>query len=266
MPERPRILAVEDDRDLLELTRVVLSQLADVDVADHAAAALRMIVAQPYTMLVTDLNICHPCDGLLLAASMRTLHPGSRTVLLTGNPDFTRALQFMQSTLDLIILKPVEPDVLRQLPELAAMPERTPARHPPGCVAMADVLAAHRTEILTSWLKMVESDGALGSLPLATPERLDHVTLLLDGLAGRRRDPESERRAAEAHGRSRRASQYRPEWVALEITYLRRAVMEVIMRSLLELDLAQLPANVLDLHRRLDADLLQSLHAFGLLA
>ncbi len=265
MPGLLRILIAEDDRDLLELTRAMLAPSGEVDVADHPAPALRLIAGREYQLLITDLNICHPCDGLLLAAAMRTLHPGSRTVLLTGNPDFTRALQFMQSTLDLIILKPVEPAVLRNLSRMDAVaPPPTTAHHPPGKATIADVLASHRAEILASWLKMVAADRVLGPLPLGTSERLDHITHVLDGLAGQHAPGDAERQAAEAHGYSRHAQNYRAEWVAKELSYLRRAGMEVVLKSLLDLDLSQLPESVLNFHTRLDADLLYSLQAFGL--
>ncbi len=266
MAGRLRILVAEDDRDMLELTRTILGQTDEVDIADHPAPALRLIAAREYDLLITDLNICHACDGLLLAGAMRALHPRARTVLVTGNPDFTRALHAMQSSLDLIVLKPVEIDLLRGIPRMAPVPPGGAAPRYPGKATVAEVLAAHRAEIIAAWMKLVRADPVLGALPLDDAERLDHVAHLLDALAGIQPDPEDERAAAEEHGRTRRGQNYRVAWVAAEVSYLRRAAVEMVINNLLELDLGQLPFGLFDLHTRLDTDLLHALLAFGLVS
>ncbi|HVA64372.1 MAG TPA: hypothetical protein VNF74_11655, partial [Terriglobales bacterium] len=64
--------------------------------------------------------------------------------------------------------------------------------------------------------------------------------------------------------RARNLQGYRPEWVTMELSHLRRAIFESVLRSLLEMDLSRFPYDLFELDIRLDADMLESLRAFGL--
>jgi ActR/RegA family two-component response regulator len=266
MPERMRILVVEDDHDLLELTQAILGRDGDVQIADQVGPALRLVAQYEFDLLVTDLNLSSPADGLVLAGAMRALHPASHTVLITGNPDFTLALEAMQSTLNVILAKPVDIDTLRRLPSLAAAtPSANAGLRSPGKATTSSVLVAHRIDIVAAWLHAVETDPMLGPCPLAATDRLDHISDLVDTLADERRDADREREAAETHGRLRFKQNYRAEWIAVEVSHLRRVTMGVLLQNLLELDLSQLPTGIFELNAKLDNDLLNSLTAFGLL-
>lgn len=256
-----RILVAEDDNTLLELTGAILGQSAQVDCANLPAQALRFMASEEYDLLVTDLNMQGGGDGLMLAGAMRSLHPRARNVLITGYPDFARALQAMQSTLDLVLVKPVGVDQLRSLPRLAESAAGK-ASHEIGKHNLWSLLDSRRTAILSAWLKLVQSDVAIGPLSLSASERLDHVEAILRDLTC---DVPAQPSYAEAHGRELRAQHYKAEWIAREISFLRRVILDTVVSSLLELDLSRLTTDLFEMDWRLDAALLASLRTFGLL-
>jgi len=261
------ILAVEDDRDLLELTGAILGQDSHVECTTEPVAALRAMFEKRFDLLVTDLSITHAGDGLILAGAMRHLHPTARTVLITGYPDFTRALTAIQGTLDKVLLKPVEIEDIRKLPHLSHPVARTALE--PGQKTLWTLIEEKRTDLLKEWLALVEQDPEIARLQLAPSERLDHMEEILGELAGHgagpRPSPDKRRKAAE-HGRERRQLNYRPEWVAKELSYLRRVINMAVLRELLHLDLSRLAGDVFAMNAAIDADLLQSLRSFGLLS
>lgn len=264
--EKVSILAVEDDRDLLELTSAILGNEARVECTTDPAEALRSMMARHFDLLITDLSITHGGDGLILAGAMRHLQPHARTALITGYPDFTRALAAMQGTLDKVLLKPIEVDDLRKLPQLTRTAVRTALD--PGRKTLWTLLEEQKTELLKEWLAMVERDPELCRRPLAPSERLDHMEEILGELAGHGAGPlqtQEKERKARLHGRDRREHHYRAEWVAKELGYLRRVIYAAVLRDLLHLDLSRITADLFALNTSLDNDLLDSLRSFGLL-
>lgn len=259
-----RILLAENDANLLDLTSRLLSDQGSVDAVGSTHAALRAIVANNYDLLLTDLNLGNAGDGLVLAAAMRLLHPHARTILITGYPDFTGALVALQETFDEIVLKPAAPDMLRALvAKPATAGTALPVAKAPK-LSLWDLLARERTGILGKWLHLVERDPQLGSVPMSTAQRLDHLASLAAELFRPHRNVGEERADARQHGRER-VRQYRePYLISLEISYLRQAIFDTVLRGLLELDLSHFPGEMFELNLRLDHDMMESLRAFGL--
>src|ERR1700679_1832569 len=83
---RPKILLLDDDKDLLELYREILSQLPsrpEIFTSPTGARALAMLDAEPFTLLVSDLNM-PKMDGLQVLSIVRRKFPELRTVVLTS--------------------------------------------------------------------------------------------------------------------------------------------------------------------------------------
>ncbi|MGH9412597.1 MAG: response regulator [Terriglobales bacterium] len=260
---RRRILVVEDDRDLLELTSAILGQEHHIICESETAPGLRRIAAEPIDLLITDLSIESAGDGLLLAGAMRYLQPQAQTVMITGFPDFTRAVLAMQTSLDLVLLKPVGIDELRKLPgEVGSRAGHR--RHEVGHTSIFSMLESKKTEILSAWLHMVEHDIDLAQVSLSSVDRLDHMEAIVTDLAHAGGLASAEH-AAHEHGHERQMQNYRAEWVAKEISFLRRAIFDAVLRELLHLDLSNLANQIFVVNNALDIDLLRSLRSFGLL-
>src|SRR5690348_2146214 len=86
---RPKILLVDDDKDLLELYREILSQLPsrpEIFTCMTGARAIAMLEAEPFTLLISDLNM-PKMDGLQVLSIVRRKFPDLRTAVLTSVMD-----------------------------------------------------------------------------------------------------------------------------------------------------------------------------------
>jgi CheY-like chemotaxis protein len=86
MPERHKILLVDDDQDLLDLYRDIISQLPsrpEILTSTSGARAMVMLESEPYTLLICDLNM-PKMDGLQVLSIVRRKYPELRTVVLTS--------------------------------------------------------------------------------------------------------------------------------------------------------------------------------------
>jgi CheY-like chemotaxis protein len=86
MADRPKILLLDDDQDLLDLYKEILSQLPsrpEIFISNNGPRALAMMDAEPFTILVCDLNM-PKMDGLQVLSIVRRKFPEMRTVVLTS--------------------------------------------------------------------------------------------------------------------------------------------------------------------------------------
>jgi len=86
MADRPKILLLDDDQDLLDLYKEILSQLPsrpEIFTSTNGPRALAMMDAEPFTVLVCDLNM-PKMDGLQVLSIVRRKLPEMRTVVLTS--------------------------------------------------------------------------------------------------------------------------------------------------------------------------------------
>lgn len=89
MEARPRILLVDDDPDLLQMYREILSQMPskpEVRTASSGIRALAKIESEPFRLMVCDLRM-PKMDGLQVLAIVRRKFPELRTVALTSVED-----------------------------------------------------------------------------------------------------------------------------------------------------------------------------------
>ncbi len=89
MDERHKILLLDDDPDLLDMYREILSQLPsrpDIRTATSGPRAMAMLEAEPYRLLICDLKM-PKMDGLQVLSIVRRKYPELRTVVLTSVVD-----------------------------------------------------------------------------------------------------------------------------------------------------------------------------------
>ena len=89
-----RVLVVEDET----INREIMAEaLADagfrVDEADSADEALRLLDADGYQLLVTDIHMPGGMDGIDLAQEAHSAHPQMPIVFVTGRPDVLTRLK-----------------------------------------------------------------------------------------------------------------------------------------------------------------------------
>src|ERR1035438_124705 len=121
-----RVLLVDND----EAVRAMMTQALELKGFEVVAAAnltqaLRLIVTQSFDVLITDLHVPNPTDGLAAVTAMRQSQPDAVTMLVSGFPDVHSAMAAVFLEANEIIVKPFEIDRLTELVE-ERMTNRTP--------------------------------------------------------------------------------------------------------------------------------------------
>ena len=108
MAERPKILLLDDEQNVLEIYPELLARLPskpEVRTADSGARALAMLESEPFSLLLCDLNMPH-MDGLQVLAIVRRKFPQLRTAMLTAITDEQFRARAYGMGLDLYLEKP----------------------------------------------------------------------------------------------------------------------------------------------------------------
>src|ERR1700722_22649 len=116
---RPKVLLVDDDKDLLDLYREILAQLPslpEIFTSSSGARAIAMMEAEPFTMLVCDLNM-PKMDGLQVLSIVRRKFPELRTVVLTSVLDEQFRSRVYGLGVDLFWQKPGSGEEIKQFLE-----------------------------------------------------------------------------------------------------------------------------------------------------
>src|SRR5579863_4366882 len=119
MADRPKILLLDDDQDLLDLYREILSQLPshpEIFTSSTGPRAIAMLEAEPFTLMVCDLNM-PKMDGLQVLSIVRRKFPDLRTVVLTSVLDEQFRSRVYGLGVDLFWQKPGTSDEIKQFLE-----------------------------------------------------------------------------------------------------------------------------------------------------
>src|ERR1700733_9724287 len=103
-----KVLLVDDD----EIVRFGLAELLedkgfDITAAASVPEALKHISSEAYDVLLSDLHMPGPGDGLTVVSAMRHANPGAVTLLLSAFPEMTAAAAAILQQTDEILVKPV---------------------------------------------------------------------------------------------------------------------------------------------------------------
>jgi CheY-like chemotaxis protein len=177
-----RILLVDDEPNIV-LTMPLILGLHGFEVTAVCTVneALAKITSAQFDVLISDLNIGEPDDGLVVVSAMRRTQPTCITLILTGYPGLQTALEAIQCQVDDYLIKPIS------VPTLINLIERK-LKHPkPGTVAdkkrISQILRESTFEITSRALKEMKSHPILGALPLADEQRIESIPSTLEELA-----------------------------------------------------------------------------------
>lgn len=107
------ILVVDDEPNICRLLQRYLGRLGyQVDTAGTVPAALEMLAARSYDLVLTDLRLPGP-SGLELLVEVRSRCPGTRTILMSAHADIHAASAAIERGVDQLIVKPFELEDLR---------------------------------------------------------------------------------------------------------------------------------------------------------
>jgi CheY-like chemotaxis protein len=111
----PRVLLVEDQSDLRQLMALVLRHANyQVEAVASAGDALARLGAACYSVVISDLRLGAPMNGVQLADAVRTAWPRVYFILVTGSVDSVDALDAARHGIDEVLFKPFSTAELRE--------------------------------------------------------------------------------------------------------------------------------------------------------
>jgi CheY-like chemotaxis protein len=119
MAARPKLLLLDDDQELLDMYREILSQMPskpEIQTASSGARAIALLESQRFTLMITDLNM-PKMDGLQVLSIVRRKYPQLRIVVLTSVMDEQFRSRSYAMGVDLFWQKPSSVDEIQQFLE-----------------------------------------------------------------------------------------------------------------------------------------------------
>lgn len=251
-----RILCVDDEEVIrFTLAAILRKHGFEVTTAATVAEALQKITSEKFDVLLSDLNIGDPGDGLTVVSAMRRTQPDAVTMILTGYPAFETALEAIRQQVDDYIVKPASiPVLVNTIETKLATPPRQRQLPPPKRVAM--LLQEHVERIEDLWLSSIEKDKALSQVPSSKEQRLDYLHGLLAEIIRATQsygEQTLEHKAAGVRTGSRRDLEgYTPGMMLAEFCLLRRVIAQVVQENLLAVNLSYVIPDLARVNETLD--------------
>ena len=265
------LLLVDDDESLLTGLKVILeAHEFDVTTASSVVEALRLITTQPFDVLISDLHMPGPGDGLIVVGAMRHANPRAVTLVLSANPDMGKATASILREADEIFLKPPKPIPIVQAIRERLSQETNGERLPRVQLveSIATILERERSSIIQAWLAKMMAEGSLTSIHLPIAERTEHLPEAINEILYRLRYPQPLglmtlfSMASLQHGARRRRQGFRSPILVEETRALQVVLFQTIQDNLDRIDLGQLPSTLMAIADEVNAQLLQSLSGY----
>ncbi len=118
-PSRRRVLVVDDDVAMGEMTRELLGELGyDAEFAASAASALDRLQTKEFDLVLSDLQMPGQ-DGIALIGELRERQPDTPVILMTAFGTVRSAVEAMRAGAFDYVAKPFDAEVLRAVLERA---------------------------------------------------------------------------------------------------------------------------------------------------
>jgi ActR/RegA family two-component response regulator len=260
-----RILFVDDEPSIrLMLPAILENKGFSVKTAATVPEALAIISAEPFDVLISDLNIGEPADGFTVVSAMRRTQPKCVNFILTGYPAFDTALQAIRKHVDDYLVKPADLDKL--VSSIEEKVKNPGPRSPVQLKPVSTVLTENIEEITQAVLREMKSSVDLKRVRLSDKQRIDHVPLMIRDIAERveKRLEISERalQAAAEHGKTRYQQSYSIPMVVEDTRCLDMVIYKVVQENLLAIDVSRLVHDLRIVNDSLQRSLKRSLRAY----
>jgi ActR/RegA family two-component response regulator len=266
-----RILFVDDEAGIRTTLKVILEQHGfAVTTAATVPEALEHLNHATFEVLLSDLNIGQPGDGFTVVSAMRRVQPQAATFILTGYPDFDTALQAIRSQVDDYLLKPTDvPTLIHTIQHRLA--HRKPVKPETSLKRVSHLMKEQLGAITKEWLALVKMHPELASIPLNDKDRVDHLPLVIEELAGRIDVPadistDKAKTAAAKHGQDCARQGYNIPLIVIEMRLLQRVLSSVLQRNLIRMDLSTVIGDMIQIGESLQEQLEFSIRGFQQIA
>jgi DNA-binding response OmpR family regulator len=261
-----KVLVVDDNEDLLtSLAQVLEHHEFEVTTASNVSAALRYISSGSYDVLLSDLHMPGPGDGLTVVSAMRHANPKAVTMLLSSFPEMGAAAHAILLQTDEILVKPMNVpaliDAIKQ--RLANGPRTTRAVE-----SVATILDRATESTIQDWFKRVEQEETLTAVPMSQELRCHHLTQLFRDLVDRLRSfkplgtKEPMSTASAEHGETRRKQGYTAAMMVEESRILQVSIFNTLQNNLATIDFSVLLIGVMTIADEVDSQLSQAMSRY----
>jgi DNA-binding response OmpR family regulator len=264
-----RVLLVDDDEAVRSMMSATLERKGfDVVPAASVTEALKLIIAERFDVLITDLHMPNPSDGFAVIAAMRHSQPDALTLLVSGFPDVKSAMDAILLQADDIIVKPFEAGKLAELVRDKLLTRKPAARTPKERVAA--ILQRCASHIVEDWLVRVKKNKLLNLVSLTDKERTGYLPKLIEDLIVRLREPKTPGKesdsirsaAAVAHGKLRRLQGYTAGMLVHDSRILQVTLFGTLQSNLSALDFSLLLPDVMTIADEVDSQLTQTMDSY----
>ena len=249
----PRRLLFVDDEPAIRITlKTILSNHGfEVTTAATVAEGLQIITTQQFDVLISDLNIGNPGDGLTVVSAMRRTQPEAITMILTGYPAFETALEAIRQQVDDYIVKPANiPSLVSAIESRLMTPPGQRQLPPPKRVAM--ILQENIARIEELWLDEVAAKPGLAELPLSREQRIEYLHAVLGDVIRAAQTYSGEEDSAPSPIFRRNLEKYTPGMMLSEFCVLRRVIARVVQENLLSVNLSYVVPDLARVNESLD--------------
>jgi hypothetical protein len=206
-------------------------------------------------------------DGLIVAGAMRHANPKAATLLISANPDMTKATAAILRQVDEIVLKPVNAGTIVQAIRQHLVQEK-PSPRSLTIEAAATVLERESASVTQAWLQAMKETGGLTDVSITEEERCDYLPDAIDEIVYRLRYPQRLgsmtlfSMAALQHGARRRRQGFAAPVLVEEARALQVALFQAVQHNLDLIGVGQLSGTLMVIADEVNAQLLQSLSGY----
>lgn len=259
-----RILFVDDEPSIrLTLPQILRQHGYNVTAVATVAEAIQKLSAEPFQVLIADLNVGEPGDGFTVVSAMRRVQPKCVNIILTGYPAFENALRAIRAQVDDFLVKPTEiHDLVASIEKRLSQPEQLRSSRRQGLV---DCLREQMDEVIRLSLERMKANPRLARVAASEEERMDHIRTVLAEILRQVEhgpQPEGQTRAGAKHGRTRKQQGYSLSMLVDDRRAIDAAIHDIVKGKLLELDLSRLLDDLERLNDSLDTQLQKSLEGY----
>jgi DNA-binding response OmpR family regulator len=266
LPVKPRILLVDDTESVLESLKMILEHHDfEVVTASHVNDALQLIGSQTFDVLLSDLHMPNPGDGLTVVSAMRHSNPKAVTIIFSGYPEMKEAAAAILMQADEILVKPLEPKTLVEIIRARLKRARTPERIVEN---VANILEREAQATIQDWLLRVDLEPEIITVPLDFETRCAHLPQLFRDLVSRLRHPlplgtrALVSSAAGEHGLLRRMQGYSAAMMVEESRMLQVSIFQTLQNNLRQVDFSLLLVDVMAIADEVDSQLAQAMTSY----